>query len=185
MCPLMKPKCVIEEPLRSASIAEARSLWRKPADLQELLLYHEADELYGLLSHQAYSGAIEVGRPPLVNYDVEPLMSSVFALILNESPLLMVVFGSVPKATGSVPRYADQCVTVPTSAVAVPKSMSAVISISPLEALLMFAAGNRGSGSERPAACRYPSVGRATVCRCGSMQSEGQVRPANAVGKFV
>ena len=44
-------------------------------------------KLYGLFGHQAYSGAIEVGRPPLVNYDVEPLMSSVFALILNESPL--------------------------------------------------------------------------------------------------
>ena len=67
-------------------------------------------------------------------------MSRVFALILNESPLAMVVFGSVPKATGSVPRSADQCVTVPTAAVAVPKSMSAVIWTSPLEAVLIFAA---------------------------------------------
>ena len=53
--------------------------------------------------HQAYSGTIEVGRPPLVNYDVEPLKSSESALILKESPSAIVVFGTVPKATASEP----------------------------------------------------------------------------------
>ena len=109
-------------------------------------------------------------------------MSSVFALILNESPLAMTVFGRVPKATGSVPRYKDQCVTVPTSAVAVPKSMSAVISMSPLDAVLMFAAVTVAPVPKvPPPADTRPPVGLA-FDGAEVWSRAGQVRPANSVG---